>query len=53
MPKRVVPILGEIDEKGGGTSSDFTAHWVLLAWEREGKSPFNYLTKSATKRGPD
>ncbi len=43
MPKRVVPILLEIDEKGGGTSSDFTAHWALLAWEREGKSRFQLL----------
>ncbi len=53
MPKRIVPMLRDIDEKGGGTSSDFTAHWALLAWEREGKSRFNYLTRSATKRGRD
>lgn len=45
MPERVVAILRQIDEKGGGTSADFKAHWVLLAWEREGKSRFNYLSK--------
>ena len=45
MPERVVPILREIDKKGGGNSAYFTAHWALLAWEREGKSRFNYLSK--------
>jgi hypothetical protein len=45
MPERVVPILREIDEKNGGNSADFTGHWALLAWERERKSRFNYLSK--------
>jgi hypothetical protein len=45
MPERVVPILREIDKKGGGNSAYFTAHWALLAWEREGKSRFKYLSK--------
>jgi hypothetical protein len=44
MPERVVPMLRDIDEAGGGMSADFGAHWTLLAWEREGKSRFNYLT---------
>lgn len=45
MPERVVPMLREIDEKNGGSSADFDAHWALLAWEREGKSRFNSLTR--------
>jgi hypothetical protein len=45
MPERVVPMLREIDEKDGGSSADFKAHWALLAWEREGKSRFTSLTK--------
>ena len=53
MPKRVVPILRDIDEKEDANCAHFTAAWAVLAWEREGKSRFNYLTKSATKRGPD
>lgn len=44
MPDRVVPMLREIDEAGGGSSAGFCAHWTLLAWERERKSRFNYLT---------
>lgn len=44
MPDRVVPMLRAIDEAGGGKSADFGAHWTLLAWERERKSRFNYLT---------
>ena len=42
MPDRVVPILREIDQKGGGNSADFTAHWALLDWElkqKAGKTP--------------
>ena len=35
MPERVVPMLREIDEKNDGKSADFTAHWALLAWERD------------------
>jgi hypothetical protein len=46
MPERVVPMLRDIDEAGGGRSADFRAHWTLLAWEREGKSRFNYLSKT-------
>jgi hypothetical protein len=45
MPERVVPLLREIDEKNEGKSADFTAHWGLLAWERERKSRFNSLRK--------
>ena len=48
MPEQVVPMLREIDEKNDGKSADFTAHWALLAWEREGKSRFNYLSNSLT-----
>ena len=42
MPDRVVPILREIDQKDGGTSAIFTAHWALRGWELEqkaGKTP--------------
>jgi hypothetical protein len=31
MPKRVVPMLREIDEKSDGSSASFGAHWALLA----------------------
>ena len=44
MPDRVIPMLRDIDDAGGGNSADFGAHWTLLAWERERKSRFNYLT---------
>lgn len=44
MPDRVIPVLRDIDDAGGGNSADFGAHWTLLAWERERKSRFNYLT---------
>jgi hypothetical protein len=43
MPERVVPMLREIDEKEHANSAHFTAAWAVLAWEREGKSRFNYL----------
>jgi hypothetical protein len=43
MPQRVVPILRQIEAKADGSCASFTAHWALLAWEREGKSRFNYL----------
>ncbi len=42
MPDRVVPILREIDQKDGGTSAIFTAHWALRGWElkqKAGKTP--------------
>jgi hypothetical protein len=45
MPDRVVPLLREIDERSDGSSASFTAHWALLAWERERKSRFNYLSE--------
>ena len=45
MPERVIPMLRDIDEAGGGKSADFGAHWTLLAWERERKSRFNSLSK--------
>lgn len=44
-PERVVPILREIDEKGGGNSADFGAHWTLLAWDLERTSRFNSLKR--------
>jgi hypothetical protein len=37
MPLRVLPVLHEIEDKGRGDSADFTAHWAILGWEREGK----------------
>ena len=37
-PERVVPILREIDEKGGGNSADFRAHWTLLACDSRDSS---------------
>jgi hypothetical protein len=37
MPDRVLPILREIEEKSDGDSADFTAHWAIMGWEREGK----------------
>jgi hypothetical protein len=44
MPDLVVPMLREIDEKGGDRSADFGAHWTLLAWDLDKKSRFNYLS---------
>jgi hypothetical protein len=44
MPERVGPILRQIEEEAPGRSAGFRAHWALLAWEREGKSRFNYLS---------
>lgn len=38
IPDRVVPILREIDQKGGGTSANFTAHWALVDWELKQKA---------------
>jgi hypothetical protein len=37
MPERVLPVLHEIEDKGLGDSADFTAHWAIVGWEREGK----------------
>ena len=37
MPERVLSVLHEIEDKGRGDSADFTAHWAILGWEREGK----------------
>lgn len=48
MPERVVPILRQIEEKKDASSALFRAHWALLAWEREGKSRFNYLMSGPT-----
>ncbi len=45
MPDRVIPFLKEIDERSDGSSASFTAHWALLAWERERKSRVNYLSE--------
>jgi len=45
MPERVVPLLQEIEENEDANNAHFNAHWALLAWERERKSRFNYLTK--------
>ena len=50
MPDRVVPLLKEIDEKSDGSSASFAAHWALLAWERERKSRFNYLSENRAQR---
>jgi hypothetical protein len=38
MPKRVRPILRQIEEEARGSSAGFRAHWALLARERERKS---------------
>jgi hypothetical protein len=38
MLERVVPILRQIEEREGGTSADFTAHWALLDWELKQKA---------------
>jgi hypothetical protein len=38
-------MLREIEETQDGNSAHFTAAWIILAWEREGKSRFNYLKK--------
>lgn len=47
MPERVIPMLRDIDEAGGGKSADFGAHWTLLAWERERESRYSSLSKTA------
>ena len=47
MPERVIPILRQIDDRHDGSTS-LKAHWVLLAWEREGRSRFNSLKAGPT-----
>jgi hypothetical protein len=37
VPERVLPVLHEIEGKGLGDCADFTAHWAIVHWEREGK----------------
>jgi hypothetical protein len=37
MPERVLSVLHDIEDKGLGDSADFTAHWAIVHWEREGK----------------
>ncbi len=44
LPDRIIPVLREVEEKEDANSAHFNAHWALLAWERERKSRFNYLT---------
>jgi hypothetical protein len=44
MPERVGPILRQVEDEARGRSAGFRARWALLAWEREGKSRFNYLS---------
>jgi hypothetical protein len=44
LPERVCPILRQIEETARGRSAGFRAHWALLAWQRERKSRFNYLS---------
>ena len=53
MPERVVPILRQIEAKADGSSASFRAQWALLAWEREGKSRFNYLMAGPTQAWRD
>jgi hypothetical protein len=45
LPERVCPILHQVEEEARGRSAGFRAHWALLAWERERKSRFNYLSR--------
>ena len=45
LPERVSPILRQVEEEARGRSAGFRAHWALLAWQREGKSRFNYLSE--------
>ncbi len=45
VPERAVPLLGEIEQSEHANSAHFNAHWALLAWERERKSRFNYLSE--------
>jgi hypothetical protein len=45
LPERVGPVLRQVEDEARGRSAGFRAHWALLAWEREGKSRFNHLSK--------
>jgi hypothetical protein len=47
VPECAAPMLREITKAERGRSAGFGAKWTLLAWEREGKSRFNYLSKPA------
>jgi hypothetical protein len=51
MPDRVVPILRDIADSEDGNSAHFRASWALLAWERERKSRFNYLSGTGMPAG--
>jgi hypothetical protein len=50
VPERAVPMLLEIEENEDANSAHFNAHWALLAWERERKSRFNYLSENCAPR---
>jgi hypothetical protein len=50
VPERAVPLLGEIEESEHANSAHFSAHWALLAWQRERKSRFNYLSETGAQR---
>ena len=50
VPERAVPLLGEIEQSERANSAHFNAHWALLAWERERKSRFNYLSEKPPQR---
>ena len=47
MPDRVVPVLRDITDSEDGNSAHFRASWALLAWERERKSRFSYLSDAS------
>jgi hypothetical protein len=47
LPDRVIPMLREVEDNEDANSSHFNAYWTLLAWEREHKSRFNYLTRQS------
>jgi hypothetical protein len=44
MPERVVPMLHEIKKHRQGLSAGLRAFIVLMGWERERKSRFNYFS---------
>jgi hypothetical protein len=50
VPERAVPMLLEIEENEDANSAHFNAHWALLAWRRERKSRFNYLSENCAQR---
>jgi len=50
VPERAVPLLREIEQSEHANSAHFNAHWALLAWERERKSRFNYLSENRAQR---